>query len=317
MSFQAEQQCRAERESCEINSNRCKANERYEKQRTDQCRANIVRKYENCKNRRLRTLAPLRSNGGNRPTASQIRQYEQRAVIQACGRSPSRGELQKSCPARGGGCYSRGYCTQQYQRCSSSAYGIDRSNAQQAETQRPVAAPPPPVRQRPDTARDPYGSFKGLPKDGRKIIVRKDTRPIIYKVSIENTCKKPIPVAYGILSQAEQQTKIRSWGWKSLKPGTNIIDFPEMWGTFTVYLKRGELFRIMKSRKLQAREHRSRFLYSLVEDQDFDVSYDYFNPPSNPNMRKVRFATLRQGFKRDMLRFKIKKCGKKRKVQSN
>ncbi|MEP3226548.1 MAG: hypothetical protein ABJO01_11275 [Parasphingorhabdus sp.] len=238
------------------------------------------------------------------------------AVLKACGRNPSRFDLQKACPTRQGSCKSPGYCTQQYQYCSSGAYAKDRSNAPQLETQRHASSPSP-VRRSPNSSPYPDGSLDALRKSDKKIIVRKHNRPVTYKVSIENTCKKPIPVAYGILTYGEKHVKLQSRGWESLKPGMNIIDFPKTGSDFTIYLKRGELFRIMKNRTLQAREHDSRTLYSLLEDQDFDVAHVHRNPPSIPNLRKARFAMITQAFKKDMYRFRIKKCNKKRKVRSN
>ncbi len=316
---EAENQCRIDREACLISASRCKSNYDYEDRLTQQCRTNVRNRYKRCESRRLQTLPRTRSH----PGADQLQRTinadraKREAVLKACGRQPGGIDLQEACPARQGSCKSPGYCTQQYQYCSSSAYSKDRSNALQPETQRHAAPPPPPVRRGANSVPDPDGSLEGLLKSGKKIIVRKENRPITYKVSIENTCKKPIPVAYGIRTYGEKQTKLRSWGWKSLKPGMNIIDFPKTRGTFTLYLKRGELFRIMKNRSLQAREHRSRELYSLVENQDFDVAHVYRDSPSIPNLRKARFAMITQAFKKDMYRFKIRKCNKKRKVESD
>lgn len=315
---EAENQCRIEREACLVSASRCKSNYDYEDKLTQQCRTDVRNRYKRCENRRLQTLPGTRGHPGanQQQRTMNADRAKREAVLKACGRKPGRNDLQKACPARQGSCKSPGYCTQQYQYCSSSAYTKDRSNAGQPETQRSTAAPPP-VRQRSGSTPDPYGSFKGLPKNGKKIIVRKDNRPITYKVSIENTCKKAIPVAYGILTYGEKRVKLQSRGWKSLKPGTNIIDFPKTKGTFTIYLKRGELFRIMKNRSLQAREHNSRTLYSFIDDQDFDVSHDNSDTPSIPNLRRARFASITQAFGKNMYRFRIKKCGRKRKGQSN
>ena len=315
---EAENQCRIDREACLISASRCKSNYDYEDRLTQQCRANVVNRYKRCESRRIQTLPKTRSHPGANQLQRTINadRAKKEAVLKACGRRPSRAELQKACPARQGGCKSPGYCTQQYQYCSSSAYSIDRSNAEQWEAQTPAPSPPP-VRQRPSSAPVPDNGLERVLRGGKKTIVRTDNRPIIRKVSIENTCKKPIPVAYAVETSSENATKFRTWGWNLLKPGINIIEFPQQRGNVQIYLRRGELARIRNDRSLQDYEHRSIDLYYLLEDQDFDVSYDHFNPPSNPNMQKVRFAQLAQGFKKDMRRFKIRKCSKKRKVQSN
>ncbi|WP_229956705.1 hypothetical protein [Parasphingorhabdus litoris] len=313
---EAENQCRIDREACLISASRCKSNYDYEDRLTQQCRANVVNRYKRCESRRIQTLPKTRSHPGANQLQRTINadRAKKEAVLKACGRRPSRAELQKACPARQGGCKSPGYCTQQYQYCSSSAYSTDRSNAEQWEAQTP-APPPPPVRQRPSSAPAPDNGLERVLRGGKKTIVRTDNRPIIRKVSIENTCKKPIPVAYAVETHSENVTKFRTWGWNMLKPGINIIDFPQQRANVQIYLRRGELARIRNDRTLQDYKHRSINLYYILEDQDFDVSYDHFNLPSNPNMRKVRFAQLTQGFKKDMHRFEIRKCNKKRKVQ--
>ncbi|SIN64260.1 hypothetical protein SAMN02745824_1367 [Parasphingorhabdus marina DSM 22363] len=206
---EAENQCRIARESCEIDSNSCKANERYENQRTDQCRANIVRKYENCERRRLNTLAPLRGQYGARPSATQVQQYQQRAVIQACGRSPSRGELQKSCPARGGGCYSRGYCTQQYQRCSSNAFLQDQSNNQ---------------RQSPEPLRPPQQTETYVPAPQNRKAPRKQSKSWRSKYSyrVTNTCTSPVRAVFARTGR-NRNSGITVWGWHTISARADMI----------------------------------------------------------------------------------------------
>ena len=313
-----EKQCRIDREACLVSANRCKSNYNYEDRLTQQCRTNARNRYKRCESRRLQTLPKTRSHPGanQQQRTMNADRAKREAVLKACGRRPGGIDLQKACPARQGSCKSPGYCTQQYQYCSSSAYAKDRSNAGQPETQRPAAAPPP-VRRRPNSVPKSDWSLDALKKSGKKIIVRRDNRPIIYKASIENTCKKPIPVAYGTLTNGKKHIKLQTRGWESLKPGMNIIDFPKTSADYMIYLKRGELFRIMKNRTLQARKHDSRTLFSLVDNQDFDVAHVHRDPPNIPNLRKARFAMITQAFKKDMYRFKIKKCGKKRKLRSN
>ncbi|WP_461458855.1 hypothetical protein [Parasphingorhabdus sp.] len=208
---EAENQCRIARESCEINSNRCKANEQYERKRTDQCKANVVRKYDNCKNRRLSTLPGLKSNlnNGRGPSASNVQRYEERAVIQACGRKPTRISMQRSCPSKPGGCYSRGYCTQQYQRCSSNAYLEEQSNS------RYPAPEPPRAPQQTETyapTRQPRTIRQEQPKSFRSK----------YHYRVTNTCTSPVRVAFA-RSSRNKNSGVTVWGWHRISARADMI----------------------------------------------------------------------------------------------
>lgn len=297
---EAENQCRIAQDSCMIDSSRCKANEDYEARRTNQCRNRIQQRYEQCKSRRLSTLAPLRSNRN----ASAAQNYRQRAVIKACGRRPDRNDLQKSCPAPAAGCYSRGYCIQQYQRCSSNAFLQDQSNNQRPAPEPPQETrqytPPPAPRTNP---RRPSRPMSGLPGN--------DKRPTVYRVEIENTCKHSVKAAYGV----RHKDGDRSYGWESLKRGRNTIVFPEVKGvTVQIYLKQGELANVRARGKLVVYEHSSLGRFFLKDDGDFDLRYDQIHTrtPPRPGYRQTQFAMLTQGFGKKVKRFKIIKCKTKR-----
>ena len=208
---EAKNQCRIARESCEIDSNRCKANERYEQNRTDQCRANIVGRYENCKNRRLSTLSGLRGslNNGGRPSASEVQRYRDRAVIKACGRKPTRISMQSSCPAKTGGCYSRGYCTQQYQRCSSNAFLQDQSNNQ---------------RQSPEPLRPPQQTETYVPAPQNRTAPRKQSKPWRSKYSyrVTNTCTSPVRAVFARTGR-NRNSGITVWGWHKISARADMI----------------------------------------------------------------------------------------------
>lgn len=296
---EAENQCRIAQDSCMITSDRCKANDDYEARRTIQCRANIRQRYEQCKDRRLSTLAPLRSNRNSEAG----KRYRQQAVTQACGRRPDRNVLQKSCPAAPGGCYSRGYCIQQYQRCSTSAYLEDQAHNQRSAPEPPQQteeyAPPPPPRTAP---RRPSGPTSGLPWN--------DKRPYVYQVEIENTCKHPVKAAYGIT----HRDGVRSYGWDVLKPGRNTVDFPELQIDVKIFLKQGELANIRARGKLVVYKHNALGPHFVKDDGDFDLRYDLIHTrtPPRPGYKMAQFATLAQGFRKTARRYKIIKCKTKR-----
>lgn len=303
---EAENQCRIAQESCMTNSRRCKTNDDYEARRTKQCRNRIEQRYEQCKDRRLSTLAPLRSNRNALATQT----YRRKAVTKACGRQPDRNDLQKSCPARSGGCYSAGYCTQQYQRCSSNAFLEEQSYNQRGTSQPPQPpqqteqteqyTPPPAPR---TTPRKPSRPVSGLPWN--------DKRPTVYRVEIENTCKHPVKAAYGV----RHRDGDRSYGWQALKRGRNTITFPEVKAvTVQIYLKQGELASVRARGKLVVYEHDSFGPFFLKDDGDFDLRYDLIHTrtPPRPGYRKTPFAMLAQGFGKNVKRFKIIKCKRKR-----
>lgn len=297
----AENQCRIARESCEIDSNHCKANERYEQNRTEQCRANIVRRYENCKNRRLSTLPALRNilNNGGRPSASVVQNYKDRAVIKACGRKPTRISMQGSCPAKPGGCYSHGYCTQQYQRCSSNAYLQDQSNSQhqtpeppQPEQQIETYVPPPQIRPAPRKQSKPWRSK--------------------YSYRVTNTCTSPVRAVFARTGQ-NRNSGITVWGWHEISARADMIVELHSYDLkdFYAYVDNG---------KIQGWKRKADIY--LSDKAEFRWLFNPERPPSNfdiksGKLRKVPFTFVgnREYIDRNTYpgvpEIKIKNCKKK------
>lgn len=272
----AEKQCRIARESCLINSNRCKANDAFEARLTSQCKAKIVKAYENCASRRLKTLPPLGSNlnNGQRPSAIDIQNYRQTAVLKACGRKPHKFTLQKKCPARKGGCYSAGYCTQQYQSCSSSAAVADQAeemrarNAESATRLPPIPAPP---------ESNPASSTVRSRDERPAIEMRKAPRH--FEVRITNTCRQPVRAAFAY-NWGPNSREYKVWGWKIIPArGDTIVELPSKMNKFFVHLDSGKLDRTIQTSKTLFINH----------DADFDAGLNLDNRPAKVKVPEARY----------------------------
>lgn len=293
---EAENQCRITEQNCMINSDRCKANFNNAINRQNQCKARKDREYRACYDRAFRTARP----GINTPDRQRHVEWKDNYAKRQCQNLK---DTRNSCPRPKDDCYSRGYCIQQYQSCSSNAYLQEQSNNQRQTPQPPqpterYTAPPAP---RSTTIR-PSRPVSGLPWN--------DKRPYVYRVEIENTCKHPVKAAYGIRSK----NGVRSHGWEVLNRGRNTIDFPAKQAGVSIYLQQGELASVRARGKLAIYEHKGGSPFYLTDSRDFDLSYDLITTttPPKPGYRISQFATLAQGFGKSAKRYKIIKCKKKR-----
>ncbi len=295
---EAENQCRITQDSCMINSDRCKADHDNAIRRQNQCTARQGKKYRACYDRVYQTLRPTISSG-NRQRVVEWKQQQAKRQCQYLK------DTRRSCPKPQDSCYSRGYCIQQYQRCSSNAFLEEQSYSQPAGPQPPQRTeqytPPPAPRTVP---RRPSGPVSGLPWN--------DKRPTVYRVEIENTCKHPVKAAYGI--KGGKKTADRSYGWKVLNRGRNTIAFPEEQVSVSIYLKQGDLASVRARGGLVVYEHDAFGRFYVKDDGDFDLSYDMIHSrtPPKPGYRQARFATLAQGFGKSARRYKVIKCKTKR-----
>lgn len=293
---EAENQCRIAEQNCMINSDRCKANFNNAINRQNQCKARKDREYRACYDKVYRTARP----GINSPNSQRLVEWRDKNAKRQCQNLK---DTRNSCPRPKDNCYSRGYCIQQYQSCSSNAYLIEQSNNQRQIPQPPQpterSTPPPAPR---STTIRPSRPVSGLPWN--------DRRPYVYRVEIENTCKHPIKAAYGILDE----NGVRSHGWEVLNRGRNIIDFPAKQARVKIYLQRGELASVRARGKLTIYEHKGGSPFYLADNRDFDLNYDLIatTTPPKPGYRISQFATLAQGFGKSAKRYKIIKCKTKR-----
>lgn len=295
---EAENQCRITQDSCMIKSDRCKAGHDTAIRRHDQCKAGKEREYRACYDRVYQTVRPAISSG-NRQRVVEWKQQQARRQCQYLK------DTRRSCPKPQDRCYSRGYCIQQYQRCSSNAYLEDQSynqrgTPQPTEQTEQYTSPPPPR----TAPRRPSGPVSGLPWN--------DKRPYVYQVKIENTCKHPVKASYGI----SDRNGLRSYGWKVLNRGMNTVSFPENRAVgVNIFLKQGELASVRARGKLVVYEHNKHgYGFYLKDDDDFDLDHYkiYTSTPPKPGYRIARFAMLAQGFHKTAKRYKIIKCRTKR-----
>ncbi|VAV99109.1 hypothetical protein MNBD_ALPHA04-520 [hydrothermal vent metagenome] len=199
---EAENQCRIAQESCMINSDRCKANHDNAIRQQNQCKARQDRKYRACYDRVYQTARPSINSSNRQRVVEWKDQYAKRQCRYLKDTS-------RSCPRPKDSCYSRGYCIQQYQRCSSNAF-----LKEQSYNQRQTPEPPEPSQQTEQYTPPP--APRTTPKRPPQRVRNK------YNYRVTNTCKSPVKAAFATTSR-NKNSGITVWGWHIISARADMI----------------------------------------------------------------------------------------------
>ncbi len=202
---EAENQCRITQDSCMINSDRCKADHDNAIRRQNQCKARQDKKYRACYDKVYQTVRPAISPGNRQ----RVVEWKQQQAQRQCQYLK---DTRRSCPKPQDRCYSRGYCIQQYQRCSSNAYLEDQSNNLR-QSPEPLESTEPP---QPTERYQPAPPVRAIPQ-GKPRPVRSK-----YQYRITNTCTSPVRAVFARTSR-NRNSGITVWGWHDISARADMI----------------------------------------------------------------------------------------------
>lgn len=281
---EAENQCRITQESCMINSDRCKANYDNAVRQQNQCKAQQDKQYRACYDRVYQTVRPGIST--NRQRVVEWKNHQAKRQCQYLK------DTNRSCPRPKDGCYSRGYCIQQYQRCSSNAFLQDQSNNPPSARPRNERQPERSVRQAPPPRSEPKRRAHSSTVLKR---AKQRASPAFFEVRLINPCTHPVRAAYAYNWGPKNRDYVL-WGWETIPArGDTIVKLPKKMHNFYAYFDQAKLDRRQQTKKL---------LY-INHDSDFRAGLNLDNRPAKPNVPEAQYTyitgsgwLLRQNYKK-------------------
>ncbi len=202
---EAENQCRIAQESCMIRSDRCKADHDNAIRRQNQCKARQDERYRACYDRVYQLVRPSISST-NRQRVVEWKDQQAKRQCQDLK------DTSRSCPRPKDGCYSRGYCIQQYQRCSSNAF-LEEQSYNQRQTPEPLEPSEP---RQPTETYAPAPQIRSTPQKPPKPVRSK------YHYRITNTCTSPVRAVFARTSR-NKNSGVTVWGWHDISARADMI----------------------------------------------------------------------------------------------